>query len=324
MSPAFSLCWLEALPCGCCVLPASIGFFPLFVGQMSSVLELPGHCYASDEIPGLLAELELMPLLVRRYLERRFAAQHQPSQEQQVAFQQGFLARERISDQAALAAWLQRQGVSEAQMSQRLYRALQLEQFKQITFGPRLEPLFLERKASLDQVMYSLLRVRERAKALELHLRLQEEEATFADLASTYSEGVEQKLNGLIGPMELGRINPALAERLRISTPGQLWPPFETQGWWVVLRHERHLPAQLDAAMQQRLLNEMYELWMREQVSAAMAQMQPAAGSVHESAPAPAALLSELPCADALQPEPATAPSAEAQSDLSPTLLGLG
>ena len=39
-------------------------------------------------------------------------------------------------------------------MSQRLFRALQLEQFKQATFGPRVEPLFLERKANLDRVMY--------------------------------------------------------------------------------------------------------------------------------------------------------------------------
>ena len=89
-------------------------------------------------------------------------------------------------------------------------------------FGPRVEPLFLERKANLDRVMYSMLRVRERAKAVELHLRLEEEEATFADLASNFSEGSERQINGLIGPMELGRINPVLGERLRISTPGQL------------------------------------------------------------------------------------------------------
>ena len=270
---------------------------------MSNELSLPGRVVAVDELPGLMADLDLMPLLLRRYLERVNGNQFNPSHDEQVAFQKAFLARERITDQASLKAWLERQGISEPQMSQRLFRALQLEQFKQATFGPRVEPLFLERKANLDRVMYSMLRVRERAKAVELHLRLEEEEATFADLASNFSEGSERQINGLIGPMELGRINPVLGERLRISTPGQLWPPFEAEGWWVLLRHERHLPAQLDPPMQQRLIDEMYELWMRGQVSAALAEMQIAPSAHHNTsnvqAPAPS---TDLPAADALQP----------------------
>ena len=260
-----------------------------------------------------------MPVLLRRHIERSRSASFIPTREQQVEFQQAFLARERITDQTSLAAWLQRQAISEPQMSQRLFVALQLELFQQATFGPGVEPLFLERKAELDRVTYSLLRVRERAKAVELHLRLEEEEATFADLASSYSEGVEQQVNGLIGPMELGRINPVLAERLRISTPGQLWPPFEAEGWWVLLRHERHFPAQLDAALRQRLLTEMYERWIVEQVIAALAQLQPTPTDA-ASIPAP-----NLPPADALQPAPQASSSDDpAKPGLLRTLFGHG
>ena len=67
--------------------------------------------------------------------------------------------------------------------------------------------------------MYSMIRTKEKAKASEIHLRIDEEEDTFADLASEFSEGQEQQFNGLIGPIELGRINP-IAERLRISNSG--------------------------------------------------------------------------------------------------------
>lgn len=260
-------------------------------------LLLAGDSIPLEQLPALLHELDLMPLLLRRHLERSHAVAHAPTHEQQVAFQQAFLAREHITDQVSLTAWLEHQGISEPQMSLRLFQALQLEMFKDTTFGPRVEPLFLERKSNLDRVSYSLLRTRERGKAAELHLRLEEEEDTFADLASIYSEGVEQQLNGLIGPMELGRINPVLAERLRISTPGQLWPPFEAEGWWVILRHERHWPAQLDEPMRQRLRDEMYELWMREQVSAALAQLQLAPS---DSGSAPQSI-TELPPGDALE-----------------------
>jgi hypothetical protein len=289
-----------------------------------SSLVLAGTPFPLEQLPALLVELDLMPLLLRRHIERSQSAAFLPSQDQQVEFQQTFLARERITDQASLAAWLQRQGISEPQMSQRLFKALQLELFQQATFGPRVEPIFLERKASLDRVTYSLLRVRERAKAVELHLRLEEEEATFSDLASAYSEGIEQQVNGLIGPMELGRINPVLAERLRISTPGQLWPPFEAEGWWVLLRHERHWPAQLDAAMSQRLLIEMYELWMQEKVSAALADLQVVRPAEDVSAiadqPAP---LQDLPPADALQPKPSASAEPSARRGLLQSLFRL-
>ena len=292
---------------------------------MTAPLVLAGTPVLPADLPQLLAQLDLWPLVLRRWIDRQHSVPFKPTEAEQITYQQTFLARERITDQASLAAWLQRQGITEPQMSQWLFRALQLEQFQQTTFGPRVEPLFLERKAGLDRVTYSLLRVRERAKAVELHLRLQEEEATFADLASTYSEGIEQQFNGLIGPMELGRINPVLAERLRISTPGQLWPPFEAEGWWVILRHERHLPAQLDQAMQQRLLSEMYEFWMREQVSAALVQLQPSAGQPLSPNPAetPEPLI-ELPAGDALEPNPPTSGEIAAKPSLFRSLFARG
>ena len=288
-------------------------------------LLLAGDSIPLEQLPALLGELDLMPLLLRRHLERRYAMAYAPSQEQQVEFQQAFLARECITDQATLKAWLDHQGITEPQMSLRLFQALQLEIFKESIFGPRVDPLFLERKAGLDRVTYSLLRVRERAKAVELHLRLQEEEATFAELASTFSEGIEQQFNGLIGPMELGRINPVLAERLRISNSGQLWPPFEAEGWWVILRHERHLSAQLDKGMQQRLLSEMYEFWMREQVSTALIQLQPPAGKPISpgSAESPEPLI-ELPAGDALEPNPPTSVETAAKPSFFRSLFARG
>ena len=114
--------------------------------------------------------------------------------------------------------------------------------------------------------MYSMIRTKEKAKVNELYIRLDEEEDTFADLASEFAEGQEQQFNGLIGPIELGRINPAIAERLRISKSGQLWPPFEQDGWWVLLRLEKLYPAQLDKSMRQKILNERYEEWIQERV----------------------------------------------------------
>jgi hypothetical protein len=270
-------------------------------------LQVGGHVYTLEQVPALLEDLDLIPLLLRRLVERQVSVAYQPTRDQQVDFQQQFLQRERITDQASLAAWLQRQGLHEDQMSNKLYRALQLELFKQDTFAPRVEQLFLERKQQLDQAVFSLIRVNEQARSMELHRRIEEEESPFAQLASQYSEGAERQLNGQIGPLELGRVNSVVAERLRISKPGQLWPPLHLENWWVILRLERLIPAQLDDAMRQRLIQEMHDLYVHDLVSAAMAQLgspPPPASLNNPAAPSPSELSSEgsptaeLPAAD--------------------------
>ena len=97
-------------------------------------------------------------------------------------------------------------------------------------------------------------------------MRLKEEEATFSELSSEFSEGIENVLNGLIGPIELGQVNPIIAERLKSSNPGQLWPPFELENWWVLLKLERFMPATLNESMRNRLINEMYESWILDKI----------------------------------------------------------
>ena len=147
-----------------------------------------------------------------------------------------------------------------------LYERLQVEIFKQDSFDKNVESIYLKRKESLDRVMYSIMRVETREEAEELHLKLEEKEASFAELASDYALGSEKEFNGMIGPVELRVLDPNLSERLKISKTGQLWPPFEFKNFWVVLRLEKHLPASLDENMRKRLRNELYEEFINKEV----------------------------------------------------------
>ena len=63
-------------------------------------------------------------------------------------------------------------------------------------------------------------------------------------------------MNGLIGPLELKIINASIAERSRVSKQGQLWELFQQDGWWVLLRLEKLLPAKLDDSMKRRIVDD--------------------------------------------------------------------
>ena len=62
-------------------------------------------------------------------------------------------------------------------------------------------------------------------------------------------------------------MHPKLANLLAISEPGQLWHPIPLEQWLVIVRLEKLIPAQLNVSMRQRLLRELFETWIQEQMS---------------------------------------------------------
>jgi parvulin-like peptidyl-prolyl isomerase len=53
---------------------------------------------------------------------------------------------------------------------------------------------------------------------------------------------------------------------LEISQVGQLWPPKQLEGWWIVVRLEDRKGAQLDEALQRRLILEQGEEWLQREI----------------------------------------------------------
>ena len=89
----------------------------------------------------------------------------------------------------------------------------------------------------------------------ELWLRIEEGEATFADLASRYGHPPESRSRGIIGPIAVGSISPPhFASMLRSLRPGEVHPPLKAGKWSVLLRLEELRPARLDDDMRSFLL----------------------------------------------------------------------
>ena len=236
-------------------------------------IEIEGEKVSFEITPKLIKKLNLLPLFIRRYLEVKYTLPIIPKEKEQIVFQKEFMKSNGISDKESLTNWLNKNGKSEKEMNNILFNSLRLEILKKNKFKNKVESIFLERKSDLDRVTYSIIRVKSRAKAVELHMRLNEEEATFPELASSFSEGIENIMHGLIGPVEFANVNPVIREYLKNSTPGQLWAPFEIDSWWIILRIERLLPATLNEAMEKRLIEEMYEKWIKEKILDAISKL---------------------------------------------------
>lgn len=161
--------------------------------------------------------------------------------------------------------WRSHCGLNQAQFEEMTTRSLRIEKFKQHTWGHKLESHFLERKQEFDRVIYSLLRTKDQDIAQELFFRISDGEQSFAEVARQYSEGSEAETGGLIGPVELGTLHTKLAELLYTSRVGHV-QPFKLGEWCMIVRLEKHIPAQLDDQMRQRLLQEKFDAWLQDQV----------------------------------------------------------
>jgi len=177
-----------------------------------------------------------------------------PGPERLMLFRQDLEQRLDLIDPDHRAAWLDRSGLTESDLDVLACRPWQWLMWCRERWGKDLQTLFLQRKAEFDQVTYSFLRLLDGELAQELYLQIKEGEASFSDLATQFSGGPEKRTGGLLGPVPLSTPHPALAKLLQVSKPGQLWPPKQLEGWWVLVRLEKLQPATLDPALQERLL----------------------------------------------------------------------
>lgn len=234
---------------------------------MTAALQVGNRTIAAEEIIRLLVDYQIMPQLLRESIIHQAIAPFTCTSDETASACQQFYEQKQLSSESERRAWLERYDLTLKQLETLATRELKVEKFKQAIWGHKLESYFLKRKGQLDKVIYSLIRTKDGELAQELYFRIQEGEQFFAELAREYSQGPEAQTGGIIGPVELSSIPPTLARLLLVIQPGQLCPLLSWGEWLIIVQLEKLIPAQLDEAMRQRLLNELFQAWLQEQIS---------------------------------------------------------
>ena len=233
--------------------------------------------FSEDELLALIRRSGLQKSLLRRQIEEEIISIVDPSLQPSDEAMHLFRSQNNLSDDddKGIHEWLRSRGWDHRDLCLELLRPSALKRFMTQRYGPGLEELYLSKKNQLDTVIYSLIRVKDPGLARELWISLSEGEASFADLASRYSDGPEAKTKGVIGPLPLGKIEPVLSARLQSLRVGQLRPPEFLGEWHVLLRLESLSSARLDQTIRDKLLNEQFEAWISHRVDAILSGETP-------------------------------------------------
>ena len=240
------------------------------VGRGTVVPEL--HRALGIEARALLDRFNLLKPLVEQMVISEAIARVVVSEEQLEQARLG-LIQQRGFD--GMAQWAEMLGRSEDEVLEGLRQSIRRRSLMRERFAAKAEARFLERKNELDQVVYSLLRLKNSFLARELYLQVESGESNFADLAKRYAEGPERNTNGIVGPVSLTQAHPVLVEKLRVAQPGVLLEPFRISDWWLVVRLERYSPATFTDEVSDQMCQEMFDLWVDEETAASLSQLAP-------------------------------------------------
>ncbi|MEO0769847.1 MAG: peptidylprolyl isomerase, partial [Cyanobacteria bacterium J06649_4] len=230
---------------------------------MSAILQIGETALTGSELISKLQQYQLLPQLVQEFIVDEAIAPIAVDPQRAL---EAFCAKRGIFSDEQRQAWCQQQNQSLEAMTTAAIREQKVQTFQEDTWGPQIESYFLQRKAQLDRVCYSLIRTKDASLAQEIYFRLNDDGVSFSELARQYSEGQESKTGGLIGPVELNVPHPILSRMLTVSKPGQLWAPTQIGEWLVIARLEQFEPAQFSDTMRQRLLTEQFQGWLRQQL----------------------------------------------------------
>ena len=214
----------------------------------------------------LLQAWGLQGLIQRELVRDQLLAKAIPlTEEQKQQAVSTYMAQLGLSTKVDLQRWMLAEAVDDAQLQCRAERFLAWCQLCDQRFRNQISSLFLKRKSALDRVVYSLHWVDDEALAHELFIRLKERECSFEQLFCSLPASREEGLpSGKQGPIALSEVPPALAEMLRVSEPGQVWPPRPAEGGWVIVQLEELQPAVFNQSLKREFSLELGDRWLQE------------------------------------------------------------
>lgn len=233
---------------------------------MTAVLQVRDRTIKAEEILPLLSHYQLLPQLIREIIIDQAIAPFLCTLEEQESAFNAFYTSNQISSEAQFQSWLTQHQMSREELVAHLARSVRIDKFKYATWENQLDSYFLKHKADLDRVVFSMITIQEVEIAQELYFRLQEGEQSFAELATQYSVGVERETRGIVGPIALGQLHPTLKQLLKVMQVGQLWMPICVDKYLAIVRLEKRIPAQLDEVIHQKLLQDLFNRWLQEQL----------------------------------------------------------
>ena len=217
----------------------------------------------SKECINLLDKNNMLLALIESEIKRQELSSVKIEKELKIKLLNDLIQKIGLPDQESFNKWVKENKLNEEKLEESALIDLKTKRYCKKKFELKAESRFLERKSNLDIIVYSMIRVKETAKAREIYLRITEDKDDFGDLATQFSEGIEKTTRGIVGPVPLGAAHPTLIEHLKNKQVGEVQPPVFIDNYHIIVRIESYDPAKLDDFMRDKMSEELFNNWIK-------------------------------------------------------------
>lgn len=217
-----------------------------------------------DTILSSIKTYPLWPTLIREaLLDRAISGIEVPDQEAELLWT-GWCSRNDVDPEKPLF-----EGLSPLEMRKAALRERRIELFKEQTFGKLLPEYFRARKKTLDRVSLEIVQFHHEGVAQEALFRCRGGEQSLEEAAHELAlrDGGEPPVKR-IGPVALSRLSVGLNALVSGSSAGAIRGPRKIGQYHVIVRILEIREAALDERMRQKLLIELLNQWIEQQMSA--------------------------------------------------------
>lgn len=207
----------------------------------------------------LLSRARLLKPYIRQLALARSIEAVNLSDEEIATAVQEFMKSQELATAADFELFLRINHLREEDLLELATEPIKVKQLIASNYLPKAETRYLQRKAELDVVVYSLIRVSSEELARELFLQITEDGIELGLLSSQYSEGPEKATRGVVGPVPMSRAHPKLTERLKTRAIGELIEPFAIEHWWIIARVEHRVSTEFNNEIAWKLATELFE-----------------------------------------------------------------
>ena len=205
-------------------------------------------------------------IIIDRLIDEQNEAEDAEEAEEELI--QLYLRNNNINTQEELARWMLKENLDKSSLLARAKRHAMWVKICEKKYKNQAATIFLKNKSKLDKVSYSMIWIEDEALANEVFVRIKEGECSIDDAILMSTNPPQGLAIGRIGPVKLLELPDALAELLRISQPKQLWPPIKVEEGWAIVKNEKLWPAVFNKEEKIKLLIELGENWIAEEIKA--------------------------------------------------------
>jgi hypothetical protein len=148
-----------------------------------------------------------------------------------------------------------------------------LRRYKEKTFSGLAKTYYLKNRCSFDVVLYGYICVAERSLAYELYFRIIDDAQSFWSLATQYSQDSSCYSGGVIGPIRVSNLAPAIADQLLAMKPQAVCQPFLHDDCWHMLYLARHQRSALTNKIYSQIIDILFNQEIAKQIELLKAEL---------------------------------------------------